>query len=249
MVRLALALLACAAGAQDDDVAREAVLGYVHAWDGFGAGSRIVFREISKRDRFNEVTQKVEYEDQAVESTWTVRKVVGDTAILNLRSGLTESDVPFPLVLPASFRGRGERLPPVEIPVGDRRYRCAVSAMTLAAGEGLRQVATIWKSPEAPGWAVRWTAETYQGGVKNTSEEELLVAVNQKMVVGGRELRCHVVQVTTEAVGKRKSVKKEWRAEQVPGRVVRRETRFFEGDREVTMAATTMEVVSFDLKR
>jgi hypothetical protein len=44
-------------------------------------------------------------------------------------------------------------------------------------------------------------------------------------------------------------VKREWRSDAVPGRVVRRETRYFTGDRENEGAAVKMEVVSFEARR
>jgi hypothetical protein len=53
-------------------------------------------------------------------------------------------------------------------------------------------------------------------GKPNTSEEELVLEVDQKVKDRRPELSCVLVQVTVDAVGGAKTVRKEWRSEEIP---------------------------------
>ena len=101
----------------------------------------------------------------------------------------------------------------------------------------------ICKSPEVPYWAVRWRAETLIQGKPNTFEEEQVLEVGAKVKVEDREVACVVVLSTVEAQGGIKTVKKEWRSDEIPGRVARRETRQYLNGKEVESGYSQMEVV------
>ncbi len=248
MMRLftgALALLACV---QDDEAAREAVAGWKHPWAEFTTGSMIVCRETSLRPEVDAAGNLI-YKEEATESIWTVATSQGEKPRLNLRTVGRESEFPYYTGLPGWSRGKGERKGAEEVAAGEKKYVCSKYVLTFDAGKDASQVTTIWKSSDAPSWAVRMRVETFANGRCNTAEEERLVAAGEKLKVRDQELACHVVEVTVEATGAARTVKREWRSDQVPGRVVRRETRYYQGTKEVESAATKMDVVSFRSKK
>ncbi len=242
-------LAASLAFVQEDEAAREAVRGYVHPWAGFRPGSRLVFNETTKQARFDAAQGKTVFEDKVTQHVWMVKSVTGEKATIRMEGGGKESDIPIYLAMPGIFRGRGGGGGGAGVAVGERRYKCSVTVISLDADKDAGQATTIWRSAEAPVWAVRVLAETFMGGKRNTWEEELLVEADRKLAIEGREVVCQVVQVTTGAEGGMKTVKREWRTDAVPGRVARRETSFFLGDRENEGAAVKMEVVSFEARR
>ncbi len=242
MVRLSLVALA-AVLVQGDPVVQEAIKGYRHPWADFREGSTVTYRESLRVPEIDKDGNLV-YKELVSEVAWTVTAVEEQKVILKIARGDEENEVPHYIGLPGWFRGKGEKKGSEEIAVGDRKLACQVTAITLDGGKDASQVTTVARSPDAPTWAVRVRVETLMRGQVNTSEEELLVAVNEKVKVGDRELVCQVVQATTQG-GPSRSVRKEWRSDDVPGRVVRRETRQFQGDKEVTLAGMKMEVVSF----
>lgn len=250
----ALALLCGAAPAraqEEDAAAREAARGYRHPWEGFGIGSKVAGVETYKAGIFSPATGKTVYKDVQREISWSVLKADPQQVTVRVKGGNQESYIPYPLALPGSFRGKGERKGLEEIRVGERKFLCAVTTISLdmekehAAG----QVTTVCKSSDAPYWAVRYVVETYMGGQRLTSQEELLVGLNEKLKVGDREVLCQVVRVTTEAPGGARTVSLEWRTEEIPGRLARREHRQYASGKEVEGAAVTMEVVSFEAKK
>ena len=91
--------------------------------------------------------------------------------------------------------------------------------------------------------------ETLLKGKPNTFEEEIVLDVDQKVKAGDRELACVLVQVTVDSVGGVKTVRKEWRSDEVPGRVARRESRQYLNGKELDSAFSQMEVVRFRAKR
>ncbi|MBV8882316.1 MAG: hypothetical protein JO332_20335, partial [Planctomycetaceae bacterium] len=64
-----------------------------------------------------------------------------------------------------------------------------------------------------------------------------------------KTVSCVVVQNTVESVGGARTVRKEWRSDEVPGRVVKREVRQYLNGKEVESAFSQMEVVRFKGKR
>ncbi len=249
MSRVLALFLAGLAFAQEDEVSREAVRGYRHPWEGFGPGSQIVFRETKKEASFDAERNQTVFRDRVTQHVWRITSAYDDRVVLRMEGGGLESEVPIYLERPGIFRGKGEARGEEEIRVGEKSYRCAVTVIRLDPGGEAGQATTIWRCPEAPGWAVRVLSETLVRGKRNTWEEELLVAEDQKVAVGDREIACRVVQVTTEVEGGVRTVRKEWRADGVPGRVVRRKTRYFAGGRENEGAASQMEIVSYVAKR
>jgi hypothetical protein len=126
---------------------------------------------------------------------------------------------------------------------------CSVTQIALDTDKDAGQLTVICKSPEVPYWAVRWRTETLAQGKANTYEEEVVLEVGVKLQVADREISCVVVQSTIEALGGAKTVKKEWRSEEIPGRVAKRETHQYLRDKEIESAYCKMEVVRFKGKR
>lgn len=245
-----LLLVAFLAGglAQEDPLLAEAVRGYAHPWAGFREGSTVRYRETVKVPSIDEKGNLV-HREVSSEAEWTVASAQGDRALLKIEREGQESEIPFHLALPGWLRGKAERKGTERIAVGDRSFECEVLTLSVDADKDAGQVTTIAKAAGAPSWAVRVRVETFERGRPIASEEELLVSCAEPVRVAGREVVCHVVRVTTEAPGVGRTVRTEWRSEEVPGRLVRRDTRQYQGEKEITLAATHLEVVRFEARK
>ncbi len=242
--KLVLLLLAL----QADPVAAEALKGYRHPWADFGDGCSITAKETTKRPDIDAKGQLV-YKDITNEITTTVLAAAGEKATLKIEGAGQESQFPFFTTLPGWTRGKGEKKGTEAVTVGGVKRDCEVTLISLDTDKDAGQITTIWKSPEVPYWAVKWRTETLLQGKANTWEEEVVLEVNQKLKIEGREVTCVVVQSTVETAGGAKTVKKEWRSEQIPGRVVRREARQYLNGKEMESGYSEMDVVRFKGKR
>ena len=232
---------------QDDPVAAEALKGYKHPWADFGDASTVTFRETTRQPDID-ATGNLVAKPITTDVTWTVTQSAGEKTTFKIEGGGQESVIPYFIGFPNWARGKGEKKGVEELVVGGVKRTCEVTIISLDADKDAGQLTTISKSPDVPYWAVRWRVETLLKGRPNTVEEERVVEVDQKVKVGGQELSCVLVEGTVET-GATKTVKKEWRNDDVPGRVVRREVRQFVNGKEQDLAATQMEVVRFRSKR
>lgn len=234
---------------QDDPVATEALKGFKHPWADFGDGSSVTMRETLRQPDIDK-SGKLVYKDVSVELTTTVMAQAGEKTTLKIEGSGQETYIPyFIAAVPNWARGRGEKKGTESIPVGGVKRDCEVTQISLDTDKDAGQVTVICKSPEVPYWAVKWRTETLAQGRPNTSEEEIVLDVNQRVKVGDREVVCVLVQWTVEAVGGGKTVKKEWRTEEIPGRVAKREVRQYLNGKEIESALVQMEVVRFKGKR
>jgi hypothetical protein len=248
-MQLASALILLALGTlQDDPIAADALKGYKDPWADFGNASSVTQMEISRRPDIDAKGNLV-YKEVSTEVTWTVISALGEKSTFKVEGGGQESYIPFFIVPPSWARGRGERKGSEEVVVGGVRRTCQVTTISLDADKDAGQITMISKCPEVPYWAVRRRVETLVKGQPNTSDEELVLEVDQKVKIGDQELSCVLVQVTVETVGGLKTIRKEWRSDGVPGRVVRRESRQYLNDKEVESSYSKMEVVRFQAKR
>lgn len=233
---------------QDDPIAAQALKGYKHPWADFGDASTVTLKETTRRPDID-ASGKLVYKDMVTEVTWTVLQAAGEKTTFKVEGGGQESLIPFFITLPGWARGKGEQKGIEELVVGGVKRSCQVTTISLDADKDAGQVTTISKSPEVPYWAVRWRVETLLKGRPNTSEEERVLEVDQKVKVGDRLVSCVVVESTVETPGGAKSVRREWRSDEVPGRVVRREGREYRNGKELESSFTQMEVVRFRAKR
>jgi hypothetical protein len=248
MTHATLVLALLSAVAQDDPVAAEALKGWKHPWADFGDGAQIVARETLRQPDIGP-TGKLVYKEVTNDITTTVVAQSGEKSTLRIVGAGQESLIPYFIAPPGWTRGRGERRGTETIEVGGVKRECQVTMISLDADKDAGQVTVIAKSPEVPYWAVRWRTETLAQGKPNTTEEELVLEVGAKVKIGDREIPCVVVQSTVEVVGGAKTVKKEWRSDEIPGRVARRETRQYLNGKEVESGYSQMEVVSMKGKR
>lgn len=248
MTHAKLAILLLPLLLQDDPIAAEALKGWQHPWAGFGDGASITVKETIRQPDISPKGELV-YKPVVHEVVTTVLAASGERANLKIVSGFQEAYIPYALTLPGWTRGKGERKGTESITVGGTAQECQVIQISLDANKDAGQLTTICKSPAVPYWAVRWRTETLLQGRPNTSEEEVVLDFNQKVKVGDRELVCVIVQSTVEALGGARTVKKEWRNDEIPGRVLRRETRQFLNGKEQESGFSEMEVVSFKGKR
>jgi hypothetical protein len=232
---------------QDDPIVVEALKGYKAPWSDSLQGSAVTYREKTLRPELDAKGNFV-LRETALDLVWSVVTVGEDKALVRVEVEGRESEITFFLGLPDWSRGKGERKGQEKIVVGNKTYDCAVTSISLDMDKDAGRCVTICRSPEAPVWAVRFRVETFAKGIRNTREEELLLAALENVKVGDRDVACQVVQVTTEAAD-RKIVKKEWRSDEVPGRLVRRETRYYSQDKEITSAFASIEVITFKIRK
>lgn len=233
---------------QQDEIAAEAMKGYKHPWADFGDSSSVTMKETIRQPDINASGQLV-YKDVTTEVTWSVVAATGEKTTFKVVGGGQESLLPYFIQPPNWSRGTGQRKGTEEITVGGVKRTCQVTVISFDANKDAGQLTTISKSADVPYWAVRRRVETLLQGKPNTLEEELVLDVDQKVKVGDRELACVLVQVTIEAVGGAKTVRKEWRTSEIPGGVARRETKGYLNGKELDSSASQMEVVRFQAKR
>ena len=232
---------------QGDAAVVEALKGYKHPWEDFGNGSSVTAKETIMRPDIDK-SGKLVYRPVANEITSTVMAAAGEKTTLKIEGAGQESYIPYYLAQPSWARGRGELKGTESIAIGSAKHECQVYQIALDLNKDAGQVTVICKSPTVPYWAVRWRTETLAQGRPNTSEEELVLEVDAKVKVGDRDVSCVLVQSTVEA-GATKTVKKEWRSEEVPGRVAKREVRQYREGKEVESSFSQMDVVRFKGKR
>ena len=233
---------------QQDPIAAEAIRGYKHPWADFGDASSVTMRETIRRPDID-ASGKLVYKDITSDVTWTVVAAVGEKTTFKIEGGGQESLLPFFITPPSWARGVGERKGTEEITVGGVKRTCQVTLIALDVNKDAGQITTISKCPDVPYWAVRRRVETLLKGRPNTFEEEIVLEVDQKVKIGDRELSCVLVQVTVDAVGSVKTVRKEWRSDEIPGGVARRESHQYLNGKELDSALSQMEVVRFRAKR
>lgn len=240
--------LLLAVALQDDPLAAEFLKAWKHPWAGFRPGSIVKMRQVSKRPDIDAKGELV-YRDETEELSYSIVTQAGESPTLRIRSGDLSSDIPYFLQPPGWFRGKGERKGTESLKVGEITFLCDVTTFTLDGGKDLSQVTTVHAAAGAPVWAIKVRVETKANGKTNTADEERLVAVDQALKIGGREVLCQVVEVLTEVTGGPTTIKKEWRSDEIPGRVARREQKVVQNGKDVAGASLQMDVVSFETKR
>ena len=211
MIPLLLALLC------QDDPLKE----WKHPWGGFAPGSRVTCRQTSKRPDISPAGELV-YRDETEELTYTVVTQDGERPTIRIRSGDVSSDIPYATPQPNWFRGKREEKGRETLKVGERALDCRVIRYALDEGKDLSQVTTLHVAEGAPAW-VKLRVETRQNGVTTTAEEERWVGEDQALKIGGRDVLCQVVEIRTEVKDGPVTIKREWRTDEIPGRVARRE--------------------------
>jgi hypothetical protein len=244
----AIRLLGLFAALQADPVAAEALKGYQHPWAGFGDGCSVTAKETVRQPDIDPKGNLV-YKVVTNEITTTVLAAAGEKSTLRIAGAGQESHIPFFTTLPAWTRGKGEKKGTESVTIGGVKHDCEVTVISLDADKDAGQLTTIWKTSGIPYWAAKWRTETLLQGKANTWEEDVVVEVNQNLKIGDVEVACVVVETTVEAVGGARTVRKEWRSDEIPGRVVRRESRQYLKGKEVESGYSEMEVVRFKGKR
>lgn len=233
---------------QADPLSAEVLKAWRHPWEGFAPGSKVTQRQASKRPDIDAKGELV-YKDEIEDVTYSVVTQLGETPTIRIRNGNESSDIPYVTQPPGWFRGKAARKGKETLTVGELKVDCEVLTFTLDEGKDLSQVTTVWKAEGTPVWAVKARVETLAHGKSTTSEEERWVGANAALKIGGKDVLCQVVEVRTEVAGGATTLKREWRTDEIPGRVAKREQRVEQAGKDVPGAALQMDVVSFESKR
>jgi hypothetical protein len=228
---------------QDDPLAAELLKDWRHAWAGFPEGSLVTYKRTLRQPEISNDGELV-YRELNEQESWIVQGTEAGRIMIKMVRGEDSQEIPHHATPPPWFRGKGERKPDEDVAVGGKKLSCRVTQFLFDADKDAGQRTTVWRSAGSPSWAVRLKVETLARGAVNTSTEELLVVAEEKVKAGDQEVVCHVVEVTVQA-GASRTVHREWRSDLVPGRIVRRETRFYQGEKENGAARSQMEVVNF----
>lgn len=242
MIAILLAL-----AAQSDPTPAEVLKRWRHPWSEFGTGSTVTAKQTSKRPDIDAKGDLV-FKDETDTIRTTVIRVDGDKPVLKIESSFNTSEIPFYTNPPTWFRGKAARAGKETLKAGDRAFECDVVTFTLDEGKDLVQKTTVWQSAEAPVWAVRVRVETLLNGKPTTAEEERLLEAHAVVKVGSKDVICQLVESRTEVTGAATLVKREWRSDEIPGRIARRETTAWQDGKEVPRAAARLEVVSFEAR-
>ncbi|MBV8882148.1 MAG: hypothetical protein JO332_19480, partial [Planctomycetaceae bacterium] len=174
---------------QDDPVAAEALKGYKHPWADFGDGCSVVVRETLRRPDID-ASGKLVYKEAVSEITTTVMAQAGEKTTLKIEGPGHESYIPYFTTLPGWARGRGEKKGTEAVEIAGVKHDCEVTQIALDTNKDAGQLTVVWKSAQVPYWAAKWRTETLIQGKANTSEEEVVLGVGEKVTVDGRELAC-----------------------------------------------------------
>jgi hypothetical protein len=234
-------------GGQSEPTAAEVLKRWKHPWSEWGTGATATVKQTSKRPDIDAKGELV-FRDEVDTVRYTVIRVDGDKPLIRIESSFNSSEIPFFTAPPTWFRGKAARAGKETLKAGDRSFECDVTTFTLDEGKDLSQKTTVWQSAEAPVWAVKVRVETLLNGKMTTAEEEQLVGPHTTLKIGSKELICQVVEARTEVAGGSTTVRREWRTDEVPGRVARRETKAYQDGKEVPRAAALMEVTAFEAR-
>ena len=179
------------------------------------------------------------------EVTETVTKVEKATVTTERKDADSAAPATYFTGLPGEFAGKASTLADEELKVGDKSYPCSVTQFRFET-KGAMQVLKVWRSPDAPCWAVRQTYEQHNNGKLGVAYTEEFTGT-AKLKVGEKELACAVVK-RTSTVTTMKTVETEWRSAEIPGGAAKKTKQIYMNDKEVAAAAELCEVVAFEKK-
>ncbi|MCC6738761.1 MAG: hypothetical protein IT452_06920 [Planctomycetia bacterium] len=227
---LAAAFLALAAGlAVSAD-------GLADRWTRFKAGSFVTIK----------TTSRISGEEMVEETKYTVTEVTADYYALKIETtmggnALPVTEVKFPLTPSAAPEWTWEEKGKEELEIGGEKVACTVRVGT--------------SSDKKSVWTV-WTAEVEGAPLEVKSEKKLVVPggarteastatnLSETLKVAGKDVRCCVKTTLLEIEGQ-KSEGTVWESRDVPGLVVKSETKTTSGTLVMTR---TREVTAFETK-
>lgn len=197
--------LAVLAVPQDD-----VVKGWKHPWSGATVGTRLKWK----------VSVEAAGQKSVQDRTEVVAKVEKDSVTVDEQEGEDKNQEEYSTALPPELEGPWKKTGDEEIKVGDRTFKCAVYEYKRTDALFV-QTTKVWKSADAPHWAVKWTFSHVQPGLELLGWTEELVRIEEKVAVTGKEVKCRVVRKTTKSPGI-ETVDTLWWTDEVPGRVARK---------------------------
>ncbi len=204
-MRTLLVVLGLALAPQDD-----VVKGWNPPWAGATVGTRLKWK----------VSTETVGEKSVLERTERVTEVTAESVTVEFKEGDEESGEEHSLSLPSELEGPWKKTGDEEVKVGDRSFKCAIYERKKDELGGV-QTTRVWKSADAPHWAVKATFTYVQGGMELLGWTEELIRLGEGVTVAGKEQQCRVVRKSTRSPGI-EMVETTWVTEELPGRAARK---------------------------
>jgi hypothetical protein len=192
--------------APQDDVTK----GWKAPWAGAAVGSFLKWK----------VSEETAGQKRTLERTERVTQVEADSVTVEEQAGEEKNDEQYSLGLPPELEGPWKKTGDEEIKVGERTFKCAVYE-SVKVDVLYRQTTRVWKSAEAPHWAVKATFTHIQMGMELLGWTEELVRIAETATAAGKELKCRVVRKCTRSPGIEME-ETAWLTEDLPDRVARK---------------------------
>jgi hypothetical protein len=203
-MRMLVAVLALALAPQDD-----VVKGWKAPWAGATVGSRLKWK----------VTTEAVGQKETVERTERVTQADAESVTVETQEKDEKNDEQHTVTLPSELEGPWKKTGDEEIKVGDKSFKCAVYE---SRKEELGvQTTRVWKSSDAPHWAVKATFSFVQAGMELGAWTEELVGLGEGVTVAGKEHKCRVVRRSSRSPGL-EYIDTTWVTDELPGRAARK---------------------------
>jgi hypothetical protein len=213
--------------ALQDDVTK----GWKSPWAGATVGSRLKWK----------VTTEAVGQKETLERTERVTQVDAESVTVESQEKDEKNEDTHPLTLPGELEGPWKKTGDQEIKVGDKAFNCAVYEWKKEEF-GAVQTTRVWKSGDAPHWAVKATFTHVQGGTEILAWTEELIQLSEGVTVAGKEMKCRVVRKSTRPAGL-EMIDTTWITDELPGRAARKTTEHrIAGMKALTKVSELIEV-------
>jgi hypothetical protein len=188
-----------------DDVTK----GWKSPWAGATVGSRLKWK----------ITSEAIGQKETVERTERVTQADAESVTVETQEKDEKNDEQHTVTLPSELEGPWKKIGDEEIKVGDKSFKCAV--YEFKKEELGVQTTRVWKSADAPHWAVKATFSFVQAGMELGAWTEELIGLGEGVTVAGKEYKCRVVRRSSRSPGL-EYIDTTWVTDELPGRAARK---------------------------
>ena len=246
MRHLAILLLPLTACASPAITSQEITKDWRHPWAGATVGSSVTWKTTRYTSSLDAGGKSI-WKETELTRVDTVTKADGSEVEIELnRKGEKEKAV-YRLGPPWELEGTVSACDGETLSVGQKSFACTVFCIKQALEPiGPATYTKVWRSPEAPVWAVRVVHYFSSVDVKNALWTEELTAIDEVVKVGATELKCAVVRTTFAVENGKRRVETEWITPGIPGRIARHLHQEFRGDQELKEVTSVRVATAFE---